>query len=133
MTTWWSDAAQSDDLLALRPDLAAMVTGLRADARARVPGRLHHLLETRVRELLGQPTGRSLPPDVTPAERVALRVAEQLVLDVRGLTDHDVAQLGEHFGPAEQMAILIDLALLDGFAKLDRVAGSAAAADGAPS
>jgi alkylhydroperoxidase family enzyme len=125
MSTWWTHAATSADVLALRPELARLVRELRHDAEARVPGRLHELLQRRVQRLLGL-SHAELPDDLTDAERAAVAVAEQFVLDVHGLSDADFARLGEHFSPAEQLAILIDLALLDGFARLDRVAGVAA-------
>lgn len=121
MSGWWAHSS-SEEVLALRPELARLVGELRHDAAAQVPGRLHQVLQHRVHRLLGL-TATDLPDDLTDAERAAVAVAEQFVLDVHGLSDADVARLGEHFSPAEQLAILIDVALLDGFARLDRVAG----------
>lgn len=92
---------------------------LRADTRLRVPGRLDELIEARVAQLLGAPgAGAGLPDDLTPAETVAIEVAEQFVVDVHGITDERFARLGEHFSPAEQVAIVFHLALTDGFTKL---------------
>lgn len=125
MNGWWAHAAATRDVMELRPELARLVHELRRDTEARVPGRLHQVLRARVHQLLGVPGGAAVPEDLTHAEQVALAVAEQFVLDVHGLSDAEFARLGEHFTPAEQLAILIDLALLDGFARLDRVAGVA--------
>lgn len=123
MTRWWVQASGVDEVLELRPPLARLVRELRASAAERVPGRLHSILAARVLQVLGLPDAPALPADLTDAERAAISVAEQLVVDAHGLGDDDVARLDEHFTPAEQLAIFIDVALLDGFGRLAHVAG----------
>jgi hypothetical protein len=100
--------------------LADQAARFRADARARVPGRLAELVEARVRGLLGV-GDTPLADDLTDAERVVIDVAEQFLVDVHGLTDAQFGRLSEHYSPAEQVAIVFHLALVDGFTKLDAV------------
>jgi hypothetical protein len=100
--------------------LADQAARFRADARSRVPGRLADLVEARVSRLLGV-GDHTLPDDLTDAERVVIDVAEQFLVDVHGLTDAQFARLSDHYTPAEQVAIVFHLALVDGFTKLDAV------------
>lgn len=79
------------------------------------------LIDARVRSLLGVEDVSTLPADLTEAERVAVDIAEQFVVDVHGISDEQFCRLGEHFSPAEQVAIMFHLACVDGFGKLERV------------
>ena len=101
--------------------LADEAARFRADARSRVPGRVAELIDCRVTRLLGVDPDAYLPDDLTEAERVVIDVAEQFLVDVHGLTDSGFARLSEHYTPAEQVAIVFHLALVDGFTKLDSV------------
>lgn len=98
---------------------------LRRDAADSVPGRLAVLIETRVGQLVGNssPTA-GLPDDLSPGELLVLDVVEQFLIDVHGITDERFARLTEHYSPDEQVSIMFHLALVDGFAKLDRVDSS---------
>ncbi len=109
-------------LIDLRPPLAARIDDLSRNAAAAAPGRTGELARVRVRQLLGV-GDETLPTDLDPAELAAMAVVEQFVIDVHGLDDATFAALCAYYTPAEQMGLLFHLALLDGFTRLQIVAG----------
>lgn len=118
--TWVEPSANR--LIDLRPPLAARIDVLSRNAAAAAPGRTGELARIRVHQLLGV-GDESLPNDLDRAERAAMAVVEQFVIDVHGLDDATFAALSDHYTPAEQMGLLFHLALLDGFTRLQVVAG----------
>lgn len=68
----------------------------------------------RVAALASWPTD----PACSPAERAALAVAEQFVIDAHGVTDDQMAQLERELGSAGVVALCGALAIFDGFTKL---------------
>jgi alkylhydroperoxidase family enzyme len=101
-------------------EIAARAEQLRSDTVDRVPGRVADLIEIRIEQLLDV-GARTLPDDLTDAERVVIDVTEQFIVDVHGITDDDFAALGRHYTNEEQVAIMFHLALVDGFTKLRKV------------
>ncbi len=68
-------------------------------------------------------------PACSPAERAALAVAEQFVIDVHGVTDEQMATLERELGSAAVVAFCGALAIFDGFTKL-RIALTTTPAEG---
>lgn len=97
--------------------LGDQVAHLRDQARVGSPGRTADVIDARVGELLG--TGASLAAlgALSPAEEIVVEVAEQFLFDAHGIDDLLMARLGEHYTPAEQVALLFHLALTDGFTR----------------
>jgi hypothetical protein len=104
--------------------LTELADRLRAEAVARVPGRLAHLIELRVEQLIGlADPGAVFPADLDDAERAVVDVTEQFMVDVHGLSDEQFALLGPYYSDADVVAIMFHLALVDGFGKLRLVIG----------
>lgn len=105
--------------------LLEQANALRRDAAESVPGRVAVLIETRVAQLVGNPSPPAgIPDDLSPAELLVLDVVEQFLIDVHGITDERFARLTDYYTPDEQVSIMFHLALVDGFAKVDRVDSS---------
>lgn len=71
--------------------------------------------------LAGRPM--PMPPEATPAQRAAIAFAEQFVLDVRGFTDHDEADLHAHFTDAQLTTLTFAVATFDAVARAHAVVG----------
>jgi alkylhydroperoxidase family enzyme len=113
----------------------ALAVDLRRQAEAAAPGRLAELVTIRVAQLLG--AARLLVPytetlctavagwptsdHITPAERTVLAVTEQFVIDVHGLGDTTFAAMLDHYAPDEVAAVMVHLAVTDGFTKRELV------------
>jgi hypothetical protein len=122
--TWWTTKVRTSELLANRPQLAEMVRDLRGKADAGAPGRTAALVSERVRQMV---TGRGSMESfgrLDPAEQAVVDVTEQFLIDAHGVDDSLMARLGEHYTPAEQVAIMFHLALADGFTKFQHVFGA---------
>jgi hypothetical protein len=121
VTSWLGGHADEATLLAVRTGLAGQLSHLRSDTRAECPGRTADLIEARIGQMVsGQGSIASFGP-LDAAEQTVVDVAEQFALDVHGIDDSSIARLGEHYTPAEQVAIMFRMAFADGFAKLRRV------------
>ena len=103
-------------LRTLQP-LGGQVEHLRDQARAGSPGRTAGVIDAGVGELLG--TGSSLAAlgALSPAEEVVVEITERFLFDAHGIDDALMSRLGEHYTPAEQVALLFHLALTDGFTR----------------
>jgi alkylhydroperoxidase family enzyme len=107
-----------EETLGLRPDLSEPYrdfVGLFWHRRLVDPAVLD-LCRLRVAQLL-----RCAPPvpdgTRTDAEQAAIDFAEQFVIDPHGVDDVMRARLGEHFSPAEVVALTEALAVFDGFTR----------------
>ncbi|MFN8020792.1 MAG: hypothetical protein U0Q03_04615 [Acidimicrobiales bacterium] len=121
MTSWLGGAATEDELLSRLPVLSGPLAALRADAAAACPGRTADLIAARTQQIV---TGTGSLDGFGPldaAEQAVIDVAEQFLLDVHGISDELMARLGEHFAPAEQIALMFQLAFADGFTKFRHV------------
>jgi len=134
--TWLASATGGSTaaLTALRPQLAALVERFHAEAAAGVPARLRTLLATRVSQMVGEPDGAATDPEiarlarrwptdpgVSEAERAALDLCESFVMDAHSVTDEQVQRLQAAMGDNGAVAVFMNLAILDGFAKFRRV------------
>jgi|688.fasta_scaffold291550_2 hypothetical protein len=107
--------------MSLQEHLSPHVDSLRAKAKAACPGRTAELIRSCTRSLLGLP-GESLDyASLDPAERLVVDIAEQFVLDVHSVTDEQFAALREHYETPEILAMLFEMALNDGFNKMEKV------------
>jgi len=136
-STWLESASAptTAGLTALRPELGDLIARFQTDSATAIGARLHDLLAARVAQLVGDAVGigeasaaiaeqaRSWPthPEVSDVERVALELCECFIMDVHSVTDDQVGRLAELLGNDGAVAVLMDLALLDGFTKFRRV------------
>jgi alkylhydroperoxidase family enzyme len=65
-------------------------------------------------------------------ERACLRLAEQFVLDAKGITDVEVAPVREALGDATVVALVEALAIFDGFTRFQKMLGIAEASGASP-
>ena len=65
-------------------------------------------------------------------ERACLRLAEQFVLDAKGITDAEVAPVREALGDATVVALVEALAIFDGFTRFQKMLGIATASGAWP-
>ena len=111
-----------------RTPLLDQAETLAAAARARVPGRLADLVDTRIRDVVVG-TRTTPPPDLTDDERVVLDLAEQFAIDAHGIEDDHVDRLRRLHSDEEVVALMFHFALCDGLAKLSAVHGPTEAED----
>jgi alkylhydroperoxidase family enzyme len=71
-------------------------------------------------------------PRFSAAERACLRLAEQFVLDAKGIGDADVAPVRAALGDAGVVALVEALALFDGFTRFQKMLGIAEAGGASP-
>jgi hypothetical protein len=121
MTSWLGGHDDEATLLAVRTGLADQLAQLRGDTAQECPGRTAALVEARIGQMItGEGSMAGFGP-LDDAEETVVAVAEQFALDVHGIDDALMARLGEHYTPAEQVAIMFRMAFADGFTKLRRV------------
>lgn len=121
MTSWLGGHDDEATLLAVRTGLADQLAQLRGDTAQECPGRSAALIEARIGQMItGEGSMATFGP-LDAAEETVVAVAEQFALDVHGIDDALMARLGEHYTPAEQIAIMFRMAFADGFTKLRRV------------
>jgi alkylhydroperoxidase family enzyme len=84
--------------------------------------------ETRVAEL--DAWWRS--PRYTPGERACLRLAEQFVLDAKGISEGEVAPVRAALGDTGVVGFVLALAIFDGFTRFQKMLGIAAAEQPSP-
>lgn len=127
--------ASVEGVLALRPDLAEHVVAFDTHARASIGDRLRALLAIRGAQLLRdadslaaadpalveQATNWPGHPEVSPEERLALEICETFLIDHHSMTDEQVARLHQTFGEQGAVAVLMNIAMIDGFTKFRRV------------
>jgi alkylhydroperoxidase family enzyme len=93
----------------------ATVLGCRAELAGRDPAALAAgLTEDLVADLPAYPTSGRF----TPAQRIAVAVAEQYVIDPHGLTDAQFAELRDRWGPAGVAGLLLAVATFDARCRL---------------
>jgi alkylhydroperoxidase family enzyme len=80
-------------------------------ARHSVRAREAGLTEAKVAELRAWPTS----PLFTARERACLALTEQFVMDANGVTDDQVAEVGQHLGPAGCYAFVQAVSVLETF------------------
>lgn len=119
--SWLGGRPRASDLLATRPSIASLVGSLRSDAQLECPGRTAELITVRLHQIVDGSGSLQSFGELSAAERAVVAVAEQFVLDVHGIDDSLIGELGVHFSAAEQVAIMFHLALADGFVKFNRV------------
>jgi len=71
-------------------------------------------------------------PRFDATERACLRLAEQFVLDAKGIADDDVAPVRAALGDAGVVALVEALALFDGFTRFQKMLGIAEASGASP-
>jgi hypothetical protein len=136
-TTWIEGAAgaSAEGVLALRPELAEHVAAFDAHARASIGERLRSLLEIRGAQLLRDPAALEAAdpalieqatrwydhPGLSEVERAALEVCETFLLDHHSMTDEQVVRLQQLLGEQGAVAVLMNIAMIDGFTKFRRV------------
>ena len=121
MTSWLGGHDDEATLLAVRTGLADQLAQLRGDTAQECPGRSAALIEARIGQMItGEGSMAAFGP-LDAAEETVVAVAEQFALEVHGIDDALMARLGEHYTPAEQVAIMFRMAFADGFTKLRRV------------
>jgi hypothetical protein len=123
VSSWLGDAVGEADLLARLPGLAPALASLRHDAAADCPGRTAEIIATRARQLVTGEGSMDGFGTMSELELVVVELTEQFLLDVHGITDDLVARLGTHVTPAEQIAIMFQLAFADGFTKFRHAFG----------
>lgn len=117
----WFGGVPASDVVALQTHLSPHVESLRSKATAACPGRTAALIASCTRSLLGLPAQPVDYASLDPAERMVVDLAEQFVLDVHSVTDEQFAALREHYGTPEILAMLFEMALNDGFNKMEKV------------
>lgn len=123
MTGWLASAEREADLLALLPGLAPLLATHRADTASACPGRTADLILARAGQLIAGSGSLDQFGDLDAGEETVVAITEQFLIDVHGIDDALVARLGDHFGPAEQIAIMFQVAYADGFTMFRRIFG----------
>lgn len=117
----WFGNVPGAEAVRLQKHLSPYVESLRSKAVAACPGRTADLIRCCTRSLLGLP-GETLDyASLEPAERLVVDIAEQFVLDVHSVTDEQFAALREHYETPDILAMLFEMALNDGFNKMEKV------------
>ena len=119
--SWVAGRRSMAELLAARPSLAALVGPLRRDARAGAPGRSAALITARVEQIVNGHGTLDGFGTLSDGEQVVLAVTEQFLLDAHAIDDSMIGALSRHYSPADLVAIMFHLALVDGFTKFNRV------------
>lgn len=119
--SWLRGRTHASALFASRPGLAAKLDSLRHDASTGAPGRTAQLITARAEQIVNGAGSLSSFGTITAGEQAVIDVTEQFLVDAHGIDDGLIARLGDHYTPAEQVAIMFHLALADGFTKFNRV------------
>lgn len=123
MSSWLASAGDEAALLDRLPVLAPKLAALRGDAAAECPGRTADLIQTRATQLITGAGDLDAFGELDAGEQTVVALTEQFLIDAHGIDDDLVARLGEHYTPAEQIAIMFQLAFADGFTKFRRIFG----------
>jgi alkylhydroperoxidase family enzyme len=123
MTSWLAQAGDEAALIDRLPVLAPKLASLRADAAAECPGRTAALIQARATQLIAGTGDLDGFGALDAGELTVVALTEQFLIDAHGIDDALVARLGEHYTPAEQIAIMFQLAFADGFTKFRRIFG----------
>lgn len=138
MGTSWLETVSgttTEELIALRPDLAALIVDLQSNAAASVGERTQQLLAVRAAQMIGDPeflaaadpalveqaTKWPTHPGVSEFERAALDVCESFIMDAHSVTDEQVVRLQRLAGDDGAVGVLLNLAVIDGFTKFRKV------------
>ena len=121
MTSWLGGHASEADLLAVRTGLAEPLAQLRDRAGRECPGRTAAIIEVRMAQMIAGEGDLVRFGVLDDGEQTVLALAEQFLLDAHGVDGSLMTRLGRHYSPAEQIAIMFQLAFTDGFTKLRRV------------
>jgi alkylhydroperoxidase family enzyme len=123
---FWSDRLLDPVVLELCRLRVAQLLGCQSEQRVRYrPARDAGLTEEQVAQLPAWPQG----PAFTDAQRAALALAEQFVLDPHGIDDERRDAVIDHFGLPGLVALCEALALFDGFCRFRMILGVAAPAN----
>ena len=117
----WFGSVPATDVVELQKHLSPYVASLKDKAASACPGRTAELIRTSTRNLLGLSNERVDYAGLSPAERQVVDLAEQFVLDVHSVSDEQFAALREHYETPEILAMLFQMALNDGFNKMEKV------------
>ncbi len=117
----WFGNGSATDAVSLQEHLSPYVDSLRSKTTAACPGRTAQLIKACSRSLLGLAHDRVDYATLDTAERLVVDIAEQFVLDVHSVTDEQFAALREHYETPEILAMLFEMALNDGFNKMEKV------------
>lgn len=123
MSSWLASAGDEAALLDRLPVLAPKLAALRGDAAAECPGRTAQLIQTRATQLITGTGDLAAFGELDAGEQTVVALTEQFLIDAHGIDDDLVARLGEHYTPAEQIAIMFQLAFADGFTRFRRIFG----------
>lgn len=138
MGTSWLESVRGTttrELTALRPDLAALIAELEANAAAGVGERTQQLMAVRAAQMVGDPEFLAAADptivemavkwpthaDLSDFERAALEVCEAFIMDAHSVTDEQVVRLQRLAGDEGAIAVLLNLAVIDGFTKFRKV------------
>ena len=117
----WFGSVPVTDVVDLQRHLSPYVASLKDKAATACPGRTAELIRLCTRSLLGLSGERVDYAALSSAERQVVDLAEQFVLDVHSVTDEQFAALREHYETPDILAMLFQMALNDGFNKLEKV------------
>lgn len=117
----WFGSVPATDVVDLQTHLSPYVASLKEKAATACPGRTAELIRNCTRGLLGLSGERVDYAGLSPAERQVVDLAEQFVLDVHSVSDEQFAALREHYETPEILAMLFQMALDDGFNKMEKV------------
>lgn len=117
----WFGSVPVAEVVGLQKHLSPYVASLQQKAATACPGRTAELIRTCTRNLLGLSGERVDYAALSPAERQVVDLAEQFVLDVHSVSDEQFAALREHYETPEILAMLFQMALNDGFNKMEKV------------
>ena len=124
-SVFWTDRLLDPVVLELCRLRVAQLLGCESEQRVRYrPARDAGLTEDQVASLPGWPQG----PAFTDAQRAALALAEQFVLDPHGIDDEQRDAVIDHFGLPGLVALCEAVALFDGFCRFRIILGVAAPA-----
>jgi hypothetical protein len=121
VTSWLGAAASEDELLARLPGLSPQLSSLRDDVARECPGRTAAIIAARAQQIITGTGSLDRFGALDAAEQAVVDLAEQFLVDVHGIGDALMARLGQHYSPGEQIAIMFQLALADGFTRFGRV------------
>ena len=136
--TTWLPGVDDDTVAALiaqRPDLAGLIVELRDHGAESIGQRLYDMLAIRAAQLIGdadaissadpmlvrQVTDWPTDPVVSELERACLDVCESFIMDAHSVSDEQIVRIQRIVGDDTTIAVLMNLAVLDGFTKFRKV------------
>lgn len=111
----WSDSSLDRVTLELCRIRMATLLGDGEGVRERTPEAMEAGL---TEQLINSVGGWPQEPAFSDAQKAALAVAEQFVIDVHGVSDEDFRRLREHFDSAACVAFAVAFGIFDGASRL---------------